>query len=293
MHGKSYDTFIIGHISLDEIVYKGKVEKQLGGAALYCFYAAVAGGTKAGVLTKTSPGIKDASVVFKLSAEDLFETFSETSTSIRNEYLTEDREKRVCTALSVATPFKTSDIPAVNSKIYHLAGLIVGDFEEEIISYLAAQGKVAVDVQGFLRRNEDGQMVFRDWKNKKELLPLIEYLKTDAVEAEIMTGTSDRREAAVILNSWGAKEVMITHNEEVIVYSEGKFYAAPLKPRNLTGRTGRGDTCFSAYITERLKKEPAEALSYAAALVSLKMETPGPFRGIRDDVDCYLREFYS
>ena len=36
-----------------------------------------------------------------------------------------------------------------------------------------------------------------------------------------------------------------------------------------------------------------EALEYAAALVSLKMETPGPFSGTEEDVYTYMKEYYS
>jgi sugar/nucleoside kinase (ribokinase family) len=115
-------------------------------------------------------------------------------------------------------------------------------------------------------------------------------LKTDAAEAEILTGTSDRAEAAKILYSWGAKEVMITHNSEVMIYDGKEIHICALHPRNLSGRSGRGDTCFSSYITERLTCDIPTALKTAAALVSLKMETPGPFRGNRDDVNAYIEE---
>ncbi|MCY6354606.1 hypothetical protein [Clostridium sp. ZS2-4] len=108
-----------------------------------------------------------------------------------------------------------------------------------------------------------------------------------------MTGYADRKEAAKILYGWGAKEIMITYNTDVLIYNGKEFYTAPLKPRNLSGRTGRGDTCFSAYITERLKKDIKEAVIYAAALVSLKMEKPGPFRGTRSDVKNYINQFYK
>ena len=58
-------------------------------------------------------------------------------------------------------------------------------------------------------------MAFHDWAEKKQYLPVIDYLKTDAAEAEILTGLTDRAEAAKLLHSWGAKEVLITHNTEV------------------------------------------------------------------------------
>jgi sugar/nucleoside kinase (ribokinase family) len=37
-------------------------------------------------------------------------------------------------------------------------------------------------------------------------------------------------------------------------------------------------------MTRRLTHGPAESLKFAAALVSIKMETPGPFAGTLEDV---------
>ena len=49
---------------------------------------------------------------------------------------------------------------------------------------------------------------------------------------------------------------------------------------------------FAGYLTERLTHEIPEALEFAAALVSLKMETPGPFKGTRQDVYDFIRKYY-
>ena len=70
------------------------------------------------------------------------------------------------------------------------------------------------------------------------------------------------------------------------------IYTCPIKARNLSGRTGRGDTTFAGYITERQWAGIEDALLYCTALVSLKMETPGPYMGTRSDVESYIREFY-
>ena len=81
-----------------------------------------------------------------------------------------------------------------------------------------------------------------------------------------------------MLHDWGAKEVVITHNTEVLAYDGEKVYTCPIKARNLSGRTGRGDTTFAGYIAERQRGSVEEALNFCTALVSLKMETPGPFK---------------
>jgi sugar/nucleoside kinase (ribokinase family) len=170
-----------------------------------------------------------------------------------------------------------------------------GDIGGDIIELAGKKALAALDVQCLLRRADEktGEMTFHDWPEKRALLPKIRFLKTDAAEAEILTGLQDRAEAAKVLYGWGAKEIMITHNTEVLVYDGRDIYTEPLKARNLTGRSGRGDTCFSAYITERLTRSIPEALLSAAALVSLKMEKSGPFNGTRADVEAYIREFYQ
>jgi sugar/nucleoside kinase (ribokinase family) len=245
-------------------------------------------------LTKLSFRDKNCLEEFTIPEEDIFALNSKNTTSIRNIYHSADRERRTCIALSVADSFTIEDMPNnVDSQIYHFAGLISGEFDSETIKFMYNKGKVALDVQGFLRTvGENEEMLFKDWEKKKEYLPYINYLKTDAAEAEIMTGAKDRKKAAEMLFGWGAKEIMITHNKEVLIYNGKKHYTCPLKPRNLSGRTGRGDTCFSAYITERLDKDIESALFFASALVSLKMEKPGPFKGTRDEVEDYIKKFY-
>ena len=90
----------------------------------------------------------------------------------------------------------------------------------------------------------------------------------------------------------GMTVVVITHNTEVLAYDGNKVYTCPIKARNLSGRTGRGDTTFAGYINERLTKDIPTALQTATALVSLKMETPGPFTGTRQDVEDYIKLMY-
>ena len=164
-----------------------------------------------------------------------------------------------------------------------------------MIKALAQKGKVAVDVQALLRHadKKTGAMYFEDWAQKKELLPYIDYLKTDAAEAEILTGQPDRYVAAKMLHAWGAKEVVITHNTEVIAFDGTHTYACPIRARNLSGRSGRGDTTFAAYITERQNASVKDALLWATATVSAKMEQPGPYRGTRRDIKAYIDEFFA
>ena len=293
---KQYDSLIIGQPSLDiNIDHRGRTIRETGGAVVYSGFAAAALGHPVCVLPKLNSVTIDPAPLFA-SAKNIEVRVleSKSSTSIENIYHTADKERRSCRAISRIDGYKTTEIPDIDAKIYHLAGLMRDDIGSELIEFARQKAMAAVDVQCLLRCADEksGEMSFRDWPEKLSMLPKIRFLKTDAAEAEILTGSKDREQAAKMLYDWGAKEIMITHNTEVIIYDGKKIYAEPLKPRNLSGRSGRGDTCFSSYITERLTKDIPEALLTAAALVSLKMEKPGPFNGTRADVEAYIREFY-
>ncbi|MDD3410646.1 MAG: PfkB family carbohydrate kinase [Eubacteriales bacterium] len=289
-----FDILIMGQLSLDiNTDYGGRTERVIGGAVLASGMAADATGAKVAVLPKGNREVADPVAAFaRRPSITVIPVDSPTCTSISNTYLTADRERRVCKAISHIAPYAPEDLPPQRASIYHIAGLMAGDISDEMIARVAQLGMAAVDVQCLLRRDEGGEMISRDWEGKRQYLPMIRFLKTDAAEAEILTGLTDRRAAAKQLFDWGAQEVMVTHNTEVILYDGQTMYACPLKPRNLTGRTGRGDTTFAGYLAKRLHCGIEESLRYAAALVSLKMETPGPFMGTEQDVLDYMRAFY-
>ena len=290
-----FDTMIIGQITLDHnIDYDGREEFINGGAVTFSGYAAAATGHSVAVLPKGDTKVIDPFRVFADSkVEKIFAVESPTYTEMENTYFTADRERRRSLNTKGIEPYRPCELPEERAKIYHLGGLVAGDFPSEFVKACAARGDVGLDVQGMMRfRNDDGTLELRDWPQKKEILPYIRWLKTDAAEAEKLTGTDDREKAAFLFCEWGAKEVLITHNTEAIVCDGKRIYRAPLRPRNLTGRTGRGDTTFAGYLCERLDHDIPTALEFAAALVSLKMEMPGPFKGTRQNVLDYIEAFY-
>ena len=290
-----YDSLIIGEVAQDTNVdYDGTVVKAVGGAVYYSGFAAANMGHKIAVLPKANTNHVDMVAAFAPAKNvTVYPIHSETSFVTKNVYFTPDRERRNSTVDSVIEPYRTEEVPAdIDAAIWHLAGLVAGDITDEMIPFAAQHAMVAIDVQTMMRHVVDGGMVLKDWPTKKEMLPYVHFLKTDAAEAEVLTGLTDRAEAAKLLYSWGAKEVLITPNSEVLVYDGKDIYTCPIKARSLSGRTGRGDTTFACYINERLTQDIPSALKTATALVSLKMETPGPFQGSRADADAYKKEFF-
>jgi sugar/nucleoside kinase (ribokinase family) len=289
-----YDVMVLGHVSKDINITPEGTEYSTGGAVVYSSIAIYRQGARVLAVTKLHPDDFPVLEIFGRFGTPVIHRPSANTTSIQNTYLTADREQRRCEALGMADPFGETDLPEnAEAALYYMGGLIRGEFPEEFIAAMAQRGPIAVDVQGFLRVNEGGPMVFRDWERKREFIPLIHYLKTDAAEARILTGAEDPNEAAAILADWGAREIVLTHNEGLIIRVAGKQWAFPWTSRNLSGRTGRGDTCFCTYCYQRLRRHPEDAGCIAAAVTSLKMETPGPFSGTPEDIHEAIQSRYG
>ena len=279
-----YDITMIGHVCKDTVMDMDEVSESLGGAVYFSSIAAARSGSRVHVVTKAAAEDDSLLDVMRNNDVEITRQDDEKTTCITLKYDSPDRERRQVILDAQAEPFNTSLFPESRSHIYHLAGLFKGEIPEDFIPFLAKKGQVAMDAQGVLRCSEGGTLVFKNWENAPSLMPCIKYLKTDAAEAEILTGEKDREKAAMKLAEMGADEVMVTHNQEVLVMADGKLYKAPFNPENLSGRTGRGDTTFAAYLSKRLEAGPYEAVYYAAALCSIKMEKPGPFSGSICDV---------
>ena len=281
---KAYDMVTIGHITDDILNDRGTVSRFIGGAAYFSSFAAKRSGAELLVVTKLAP--KDFGLLDGLRQEgiEVIALPGIHTTSIENIFETEDVDRRKVNLLSQAEPFRLEEIPDVQTEIFNLAGLFHGDIPPEMIQPLSRKARVGLDLQCILRTSAGGIFSWIDWPEKQKYLPCITYLKADSLESRVITGTEDRREAAEILHDWGASEVLITHSSEVLAYDGKEVFAAPFNPSNLSGRTGRGDTCFAAYMTRRLNHGIEESLRYAAALTSIKMEKPGPFGGTIDEV---------
>ncbi|MGA9349106.1 MAG: PfkB family carbohydrate kinase, partial [Anaerolineae bacterium] len=101
----------------------------------------------------------------------------------------------------------------------------------------------------------------------------------------VLTGQADVRQAMQELAAYGPREIVLTRPQGVLVYAGEEYHQAPFNPREVRGRTGRGDTCFASYLGQRLTADPEEACRFAAVMTSLKLEQPGPFRGSIEDVE--------
>ena len=80
----------------------------------------------------------------------------------------------------------------------------------------------------------------------------MDMIKLDIVEANVLTGTDHLELVALVIESWGCSEILITKAEGVLARANGKTYYEKFSNRSVVGRTGRGDTTFAAYLAYRL-----------------------------------------
>ena len=285
---KEFDIVFVGHMCYDEITpYRGRTVVAPGSAVLCGAVAAARIGQKVAVVTRMAPADEG---ILKPFEELGIETFSasapETSYSVVI-HPSENVDERILRLEKSAGFFALEDMPAIAARNLHLAGISDQEFTLSFIRGLRDRGyELSADMQSFVRQVDPAtrNIHFKDVPIKRDIAALMSKLKLDVVEAEVLTGTDDLEEAAKQFESWGCPETVITRADGVLARVRGKTYFEKFTNRSTVGRTGRGDTTFAAYLARRNDHDVPESLKFAAALVSIKMEKPGPFQGTLDDV---------
>lgn len=286
-----FDVAYIGHYTKDTIIYPHATRLQDGGAFFYGLNVVARMGLKSAVVTNLAR--EDWHVVEELQSlgVEVLARESKYSTCLKLIYPTDNLDERIIEIISQADPFTVEQIQNIDARAFIIGASLRGEVPTEVVEAIAAKGAlVVVDVQGFLRIVENGTVTTDGWPDRAPVLKYATILKTDAVEAKALTGLDDRYAAARKLAEYGPREVLLTHNGSVMVYHDGVFDEVPLVPRELRGRSGRGDTCTASYISRRLTAPPSEAIVWSAAVASLKLETEGPFRREMSEVETLYQQ---
>lgn len=289
----AFDLAFVGHYTQDTVVRPQETYTTQGGAFYYGCHVARRMGLQAAVVTRLARA--DFAVVEELAAlgVTMFATSTPESTCLRLVYPTDNLDQRTIYATGFAGPFTVDEVAPIQARTFHIGASIRGEVPLAVVQALAAKGaRLSLDAQGFVRVQRDSTLVYAPWPEAGQVLSLVDVLKVDAVEAEFLTGLSDLREAAQALAALGPREVVLTQGQGVLVLADGRFYQAPFVAQEVRGRTGRGDTCIAAYLGQRLTAPPGEAAIWAAALTSLKLEAPGPFRRDIGEVEALVRSRY-
>ncbi|MGD0174505.1 MAG: PfkB family carbohydrate kinase [Anaerolineales bacterium] len=292
-----YDITFVGHMCFDEIIpFGGKPVVAPGSAVLCGAMVATRVGKKVAAVVKMSKQDEIILQPLKDAGVDIFLIPSDVTTFSRVLHETENIDERKLTIVRTAGLISITDVPPLNSQCVHLAGISDSEFDMALLRGLKSRGYgLSVDMQSFVRQITPvtHEIKFGDVTDKREIVGMMDKVKLDVVEAGILTGTDDLGQAAQIMETWNCPEIVITHSQGVLARVRGKTFYEKFSNKSIVGRTGRGDTAFAAYLSWRLDHSVEESLKFAAALVSIKMESPGPFQGTLEDVNKRLLEEYS
>jgi len=290
-----YDIVIFGNYTKDTIVSPAGTRSADGGGFYYGAHVAAMMGLKTAAVTRLAR--EDSRIVEALTrlGIEVFPTYTPDSTGMHLHYPTTNPDERVLTVTKTAGSFTPDQFENLQAKAFLINASIRGEVGLDVIRELDQKdGWLVADLQGFIRVvGPHGTVKFEPWPEKAEVLAHVDILKTDAVEAEALTGEKDVKTAARRLAELGPKEIVMTHRDGVLVLAEGEFFAAPFLPQKLVGRTGRGDTCIASYVAKRLSAPPSVATVWAAALTSLKLEAEGPVKRSQSEVDDLIRKRYT
>jgi sugar/nucleoside kinase (ribokinase family) len=293
---KEYDITFLGHMCYDEIIPFGGEARIAPGSAVLCgAMAAARVGKRVAAIVKLAE--KDRAILQPLGYQRVDVTIlpaAETTFS-RVEYFSANHDERRITLAKSAGRITIDQVPEIHTRYLHLAGISNDEFDLDLMRALKQRGHaLTVDMQSFVRQVDPAtrEIVFGDIpvRDKQEIFRLTDLVKLDIVEARALTQKENLQDAVRVLMDWGAKELLITQNAGVWAWSSRKSWMEKFSNASDVGRTGRGDTTFAAYLAYRLDHGIPASLQFAAALVSIKMEAPGPFQGTLDVVLARIKQ---
>ena len=287
MTRSKHDLIFVGDFAKDILVYDGKREVAAGGSVYYGAVCVALLGIKTAVITRLHPD--DFPMLDELlhAGIRVFAQPAPQTSGIENIYTTADKDRRICHPIGHAGLFDTDNLPRWRSEYVFIGPIMAGIVSLDLVKRFARKAKIALDIQGFVRVPRGNELPTEEWPERREGLALVHTLKLDQAEAEALTGETNPLLALPKVAAYGPREIVLTHASGVTVWAEGKVYQSPFVAENLSGRTGRGDTCISTYLARRLTREPDEACRFAAAATSLKLSQTGPLRRPLAEIEAF------
>jgi sugar/nucleoside kinase (ribokinase family) len=292
---KSYDIIFAGNYTKDTIITPDGTSYVDGGGMNYAASVAHRLGIHAAVVTRLAKEDKHVVEDIRSRGIDCYPVFSPSSTLMTLEYKTHEVDKRSLYVKGVAGTITPENLDGLKAHAIVVSPSLRGEVEPEFFETLRSSRQgvlLSADMQGFARVLHGESLCYESWPDMEHVLHNLDIVKTDAVEAQHLTGESNIEKAAAMLASCGAHEIILTHSEGLLVYAGGKFHHFPWHSKSMAGRSGRGDTCVGSYVAKRLTQPPAEAGKWSAAATSLKMETLGVFNRSIADVEELIARYY-
>ena len=201
-----FDSLIIGEVAQDTNVdYDGTTVHAVGGAVYYSGFAAANIGHKTAVLPKADTTQVDLAAAFAPAPNvTVYPLHSKASFVTKNVYHTPDRERRTSTVDSVIEPYRPEEVPEIDAAIWHLAGLVGGDIPNEMIPMPPSTPWWPLMCRPCCAGWRTAAWSTTTGRKNGRCSPTSASSRPTPPAAEILTGLTDRAEAAKLLYRPGA-----------------------------------------------------------------------------------------
>lgn len=289
-----YDIVFIGQMGVSKIVpFRGSPFNEEGSPLLFAAVAASCQKKRTAAVTRITAGKEYLLEPLKNAGVDLFIKPGEIY-EYEVVFPTANVDQRKILRIKVGEPFSIGNLPPIEPCLIHLCCIGGRSFNIDLARALKAMGfRLSIDMQIFMRQADHitgiGDAQLEDVPEKKEIVNMSDFVKLDAVEAQVLTGSDIPEDQAEILEGWGSPETIITCSAGVFARSQGRTNFAEFTNTSTQGRMGRGDTVMGSYLARRLDHSVEDAVRFAAALTSIKLESQGPFVGTGENVLARMR----
>jgi len=290
---RRYDIVFIGHPTTAIVVpFEGPTVIEQGCLAFYTAMAASCLPKKLALVTKMPMDEEHILAPLKTAGIDIY-LRPGAGSRVRVMHPKPNVDERKMILEQPPGHFCIEDLPPLEPCLIHLGGFGDQEFPMEFLQSLKERGfRLSADIQSFIWQVDDQTHFIqpKDISHKQEILRMVDFMKFDVFEAKVLTGTDDIHEQAAMLEKLGSAETLITSANGALACYKGESHFCKFTNKNILGRTGRGDTFCGAYLVRRLDHSLEDSLKFAVALTSIKMESPGPFKGTLEDVSERMRQ---
>lgn len=278
----SYDTIIIGHITIDVNVFPwGLIENVLGGAPTYGGFSLAALRREVGAVSKIGSDFPEKfSPIFSklgVDSEGILIT-SGSTTTFENTYDEDGNREQTCK--SVANSISPEDIPNSyrnNSKSFYISP-VAGEVSPETIDSVKSEDNlVMLDPQGIFREiNEEGKVEIRMPSDLEDYLKNVDIVKIGLDEFEAFD--EDKESALRKLVSMGPEIAILSLGEDgCMILSDNEVQEIEGIDVKVEDTTGAGDVFGTTFLANYLEtRNLSQSARFGVTAAGLKIRYKGP-----------------
>ncbi len=294
------DLVVVGHLSRDLLITPDTTKEELGGSTAYAMLASSLNVVNAGIVSKVGDDFEqeywDTLNASGLSLTGLHKSGSK-STRFVNKY--DSHGCRVQYVESLAEKITLQDFPEeyLDARVVHFSPLSADEIDIDCFRHARSNASMtSLDVQGYIRSIDvDGKVVARDWKDRNQILSLVDIVKLHEEELKMtMRGESELAMVSEILNL-GPRIVIVTRDlRGSTIYTRNEQMDIPLVEAEVEiDTTGCGDVYTIGFLIEYMQSANLkQAGIFAATCASFNVESNGPYNmPSRLDVETRMRSY--